>query len=241
MASCGIIAVTTIEENVFMKDQKSEKKRDPYDGLRPWSAITHGIGAALSAVALVLLPVRFASLGTLPCFSVVLYAVTMISLYTASTVYHSWRSGVKVRILLRKIDHLMIYLLIAGTYTPVCLIRLRGTPYGLPLLIAIWTMAAVGGIFTLFWIGMPRFLSSLIYILMGWVVLFAIIPLYHAMDGTEFIYLLAGGVTYSVGGILYALKWPGRDNPVFGCHEIFHVFIVLGSILHFLMIWHFYD
>ncbi len=222
-----------------MRSYTSEHSRVPYDGIRTWSAVTHGIGVVLSVLALFLLTIRAVPRGILPLISVTVYSLSMIALYMASTVYHAWRTSIKGRLILRKIDHLLIYLLIAGTYTPVCLIRLSGTPYGIPLLVAVWTMAAVGGVFTLFWIGIPRFLSSLIYILMGWVALFAIFPLYSVMDATEFFCLIAGGVTYSVGGILYALKWPGRDNPRFGCHEIFHLFILGGSILHFLMIWRF--
>jgi hemolysin III len=89
------------------------------------------------------------------------------------------------------------------------------------------------------WIKMPRMLTACIYIVMGWVAIFAIYPLYHVLSTACFALLLGGGLLYSIGGVLYALKWPGKNNPRFGCHEIFHVFIVLGSVCHFLMIYAF--
>jgi hemolysin III len=119
----------------------------------------------------------------------------------------------------------------------VCLISLNGTISGRVMLIVIWAMALLGSAFTLFWIKMPRILTSLIYLIMGWTAIFAIYPLHEVMNPMCFAMLLAGGVLYSVGGVLYALKWPGRNNRYFGCHEIFHVFIVLGSVCHFVMIY----
>ena len=104
---------------------------------------------------------------------------------------------------------------------------------GLPLLVCIWALAAAGITLTIGKGNIPRLVSSLIYLFMGWLAIFAIVPLYQALSAAGFFWLLLGGILYSVGGVLYALKWPGRDNPRFGCHEIFHVFIVLGSVCHF--------
>ncbi len=221
----------------MMKEKYGEQGRNPYDGLRPYSALTHGVGIILALLALAVLLHITIYQGAIRITAVTVYAVSMLCLYTASTVYHSLNTGVQGRLFLRKLDHLMIYFLIAGTYTPICMISLGGTLSGRVMLIAIWAMALLGGGFTLFWIGMPRFLTSLIYLVMGWIAIFAIYPLHRAMGPLSFAMLLIGGVLYSVGGILYALKWPGRNNPYFGCHEIFHVFIVLGSICHFVMIY----
>jgi hemolysin III len=220
-----------------MKEKYSEQGRDPYDGLRPYSALTHGVGILLALLALGVLLHMTTNQGPRVITAVSVYAVSMLCLYTASTVYHSLSTGVQGRLFLRKLDHVMIYFLIAGTYTPVCLISLNGTISGRVMLIVIWAMALLGSAFTLFWIKMPRILTSLIYLVMGWTAIFAIYPLHEVMNPMCFAMLLAGGVLYSVGGVLYALKWPGRNNRYFGCHEIFHVFIVLGSVCHFVMIY----
>ena len=220
-----------------MKEKYSEAGRDPYDGLRVYSALTHGVGIAFALVALGVLLHLTIRMSAVTITAVSVYAVSMLLLYTASTVYHSLNVSVQGRLFLRKLDHVMIYVLIAGTYTPVCLISLGGMLSGKIMLAVIWTMAVLGSAFTLFWIKMPRALTSLIYLVMGWTAIFAIYPLHAVMSRVCFAMLLAGGVLYSVGGVLYALKWPGRNNPYFGCHEIFHVFIVLGSICHFIMIY----
>ncbi len=218
----------------------TEKGRDPYDGLRPWSAITHGLGAALSIAGTVLLLLRALSLGGSPWLivSFSIYGASMVALYTASTLYHCLRTGVARRIALRKLDHCSIYLLIAGTYTPICLGALRTCGgWGWSLFGVIWALAIAGIFLTLSWIDMPRRLTAGIYIAMGWMSLVAIYPLWQVVGWTGLSLLLAGGILYTVGGVLYALKWPGRDNPRFGCHEIFHVFILLGSICHFLLMY----
>lgn len=211
--------------------------RDPYDGLRPWSAITHGLGAVLAVLGTAALLVRSAMLGKWLLFGLfAVYGLSMVCLYTASTLYHCLNVSVPGRLALRKYDHCSIYLLIAGSYTPLCLTVLRDTG-GIPLVIAVWTLAAAGTVLTIAKLGIPRWLTSSIYIFMGWLALFAIVPIYHALPAEGFFWLLAGGILYTVGGVLYAVKWPGRDNPRFGCHEIFHVFILLGSIAHFIMMY----
>ena len=207
--------------------------RDPYDGLRPWSAITHGVGAALAAVGTVLLLILSSAPGKgLPLFAV--YGLSMICLYTASTLYHCLNVSVPGRLALRKYDHCSIYLLIAGSYTPLCLTVLRESG-GVPLTAAVWTLAVAGTVLTIAKLAIPRWLTSAIYLFMGWLAIFAIVPIYRALPADCFAWLLAGGLLYTVGGVLYAVKWPGRDNPRFGCHEIFHVFILLGSIAHFVL------
>lgn len=211
--------------------------RDPYDGLRPWSAITHGAGAALAAVGTVLLLARSAALGKWPlCGLFAVYGLSMVCLYTASTLYHCLDVSVPGRLALRKYDHCSIYLLIAGSYTPLCLSVLRDTG-GIPLTVTVWTLAAAGAVLTIAKLAIPRWLTSAIYLFMGWLAIFAIVPIYRALPADCFAWLLVGGLLYTVGGVLYAVKWPGRDNPRFGCHEIFHVFILLGSIAHFVLMY----
>ena len=212
-----------------------EKGRDPYDGLRPWSAITHGVGAVLGILATAVLVTAAAWAGDVwKIVSFAIYGLSMTALYTASTLYHCVNTTVKGRVALRKLDHASIYVLIAGSYTPVCLIALRGA-WGWTLFGVIGARTIAGVVMSLTWINCPRAVTSTVYIAMGWVAVFALYPLWQAIGAQGVGWLLAGGVLYTVGGVLYALKWPGRDKPRFGCHEVFHVFIVLGSIAHFVM------
>ena len=193
-----------------------EKDRDPYDGLRPWSAITHGIGAALALLGTVLLLLRCAALSLSPwhVVSFLIYGVSMVGLYTASTLYHCRNVSVKGRIALRKYDHASIYFLIAGTYTPICLVVLRTDgAWGWALFGVIWALALAG------------------------LAVVALVPLLRLLPPAGFFWVLGGGILYTVGGVLYAVKWPGRDNPRFGCHEIFHLFILMGSVFHFMLMY----
>ena len=218
------------------RERPTERGRDPYDGLRPWSAITHGVGAALAVLgtAALLSGTVLAGGGVWKLVSFAIYGLSMIGLYAASTLYHCINTTVRGRISLRKFDHTSIYFLIAGSYTPVCLIALRG-PWGWSMFGVIWSLAIAGLCMSLTWINCPRALTSAIYIAMGWLAVVIIYPLWRALGLRGVAWLLAGGVLYTIGGVLYALKWPGRDNPRFGCHEVFHVFIVLGSVAHFVM------
>lgn len=231
------VLVNPVVQSINVYPSRRVEVRDPYDGLRPWSAITHGVGAALAVVGTVLLLVRSAALGErLLCGLFAVYGASMVCLYTASTLYHCLNVSVPGRLALRKYDHCSIYLLIAGSYTPLCLTVLRGTG-GVPLTIAVWTLASAGTVLTIAKLGIPRWLTSAIYLFMGWLAIFAIVPIYRALPADGFAWLLSGGLLYTVGGVLYAVKWPGRNNPRFGCHEIFHVFILLGSIAHFVLMY----
>lgn len=220
------------------RKKPQEKGRDPYDGLRPWSAITHGIGAALALAGTVFLLIRTLLTGGDPwkLISFAVYGLSMAALYTASTLYHCVNTTVRARVNLRRFDHTSIYFLIAGTYTPICLTALRG-PWGWTLLVIIWTLAVAGLFMSLWWINCPRGLTSSIYIAMGWLAIVAVWPLWEAVGAAGLFWLLLGGILYTAGGILYVLKWPGRSNPHFGCHEIFHLFILLGSAAHFMMMY----
>ena len=217
---------------------KKEKDRDPYDGLRRWSALTHGLGIVLAVLGTALLLVRAHNLGCSVWHYVTfaIYGTTMIELYTASTLYHSVNASVKGRVALKKLDHISIYFLIAGTYTPICLVPLRG-PWGWSLFGIIWGLALLGAVVSLVWIHSPRWATVGIYLFMGWLAIFAIYPLSRVLAFRGLFWLLLGGVLYTVGGVLYALKWPGRNNPKFGCHEIFHLFILLGSLCHYLLMY----
>lgn len=160
------------------------------------------------------------------------FGISLMLLYGASTIYHTLKLSAEKTALLRRIDHMMIFILIAGTYTPVCLVTLAGK-WGTILLAAIWTIAVAGVFMKIFWMGAPRWLSTTIYVVMGWLSITAFVPLLKAVGWGGFGMLLAGGIAYTVGALIYALKKPNlRVLKSFGFHEIFHVFVMIGSAFH---------
>ncbi len=206
----------------------------------PISALTHFIGALLSLVAVVTLVQRaFIMDNLLYILAFGIFGTSLVLLYTASTVYHIVDRPGKVDKLLKRIDHMMIFVLIAGTYTPVCLIPLeatKGNPLGIGMLVAIWCIA-IGGIFLkIVWLNAPRWLYTAQYILMGWVAIFAIYPLFGAMTPTSFTWMLAGGIVYTIGGIIYATKSKIFTFKALGFHEVFHLFVLAGSLCHYFMV-----
>ena len=217
---------------------RREQGRDPYDGLRPWSAITHGVGAALGVLGTALLLLRTAEQGSgwASAAAFLIYGLSMIGLYTASTLYHCLNTGVAGRIALRKYDHISIYFLIAGSYTPICLLILPNDG-GIPMLVIVWAVALLGTVMALVWIDAPRWITAGVYLFMGWMSVFMLPALLRNMPPLGLFWLVLGGALYTVGGVLYAVKWPGRNNPRFGCHEIFHLFILLGSVAHFFLMY----
>jgi len=199
----------------------------------PISSLTHLIGVILSIAGLILMVVYSVKLATVwHIVSLSIFGVSLILLYLASTLYHTIDISQEVNRLLRKIDHMMIYILIAGTYTPICLIPLRGI-WGWSLLISIWSIALGGIVLKIFWMGAPRWLSTLIYTLMGWLVVIAFVPIYKAISLGGIVWMVLGGVFYTMGAVIYGVKWPKVDNKYFGFHEIFHIFVLLGSFCHF--------
>jgi len=201
--------------------------KDPVSG---WS---HFAGVLFGILALVLLVYPSVVHGTpLHTLSFVIYGASLIILYTASTLYHMLPLGERGTLILRKLDHMAIYVLIAGTYTPICLLPLRG-PWGWSLLGIIWGMAVAGIFLKAFWMNAPRWLSTLIYVIMGWMVVIAFFPLVRAVPPSGIAWLLAGGLLYSLGGLIYGTKWPRFRSRFFGFHELFHLFVLGGSLLHF--------
>lgn len=202
----------------------------------PGSAITHFIGMLLAACASAPILVKAAlHSGRIGIFAIAVFMTSMILLYGASALYHSVNlSGRKLRIF-RKIDHMMIFVLIAGSYTPVCLLVLE--PHsGQALLITVWAIAVIGMLVKALWITCPKWFSSIIYIAMGWACLSVFGQLWVRLSTPAFLWLLAGGILYTVGGVIYALKLPvfNRLHKNFGSHEIFHLFVMGGSICHFI-------
>lgn len=201
------------------------------------SGLTHCIGAALSLVGLVLLIVFSSIWGdAYDIVSFTIFGTALFLLYLFSTLYHWLNIGEKGIRVFKKFDHIMIYVLIAATYTPICLGPMRG-PWGWSIFGVIWGFAILGIILTSVWIKAPRALTTSIYIAMGWVVLIAIYPLFKVFQEANLLYslawLVAGGIFYTIGGLIYGLKWPNFHFKHFGFHEIFHIFVMLGSACHF--------
>lgn len=201
----------------------------------PVSGFSHLAGAILSAIGLYYLVRYAAANGTVwHIVSFSIFGTSLILLYTASTLYHLLVVSERGSVILRKIDHMMIYVLIAGTYTPMCLIPLRGS-WGWSILISIWGIAMVGIILKILWFNAPRWLYTLFYLIMGWLIVIAFAPLVRTMPVGAILWLVAGGLLYTVGAIIYGTKWPRFKSKVFGFHEVFHIFVLYGSFCHFWM------
>ena len=172
--------------------------------------------------------------------SIIIYAASLILLYAASTTYHTFNKSEKINTLLKKIDHMMISVLIAGSYTPICLLVLGGKT-GFILLAIVWGIAIVGILIKAFWVYCPKWVSSALYIGMGWTCVLAFTQILNSMSAAAFGWLLAGGVIYTAGGVIYALKLPifNLRHENFGSHEIFHLFVMGGSTCHFIVMYAF--
>ncbi len=195
----------------------------------PISSYTHFLGAVVSAVLAVFLFIKGG-------ISAGVFGISMVMLYSASAIYHFYKGSPEVIKKLRKLDHSMIYFLIAGTYTPI-LINLFNKPFSFYLCGGMWTMAILGTIIKLFWITAPRWLSAVTYVLMGWVIM--INPSCLTKIGFFGIFwLVFGGVLYTVGAVIYALKKPNISKE-FGFHEIFHIFVMLGTFSQFICVYFF--
>lgn len=207
----------------------------------PGSAITHFIGMLMAIFAAVPLIIK-ATHEPSPIYvvSIAIYAASLILLYAASTTYHTFDRSEKVNTILKKIDHMMISVLIAGSYTPICLLVLGGK-LGVILLAIVWSFAIAGILIKAFWVFCPKWVSSVLYIGMGWTCVLAFTQLLNSMSPAAFGWLLAGGLIYTAGGIIYALKLPifNMKHKDFGSHEIFHLFVMGGSICHFVVMYAF--
>lgn len=205
--------------------------REPINGL------THLAGAILSFAGLLAMVIK-TSLTTsspLAITAVAIFGISLMLLYSASATYHMVIAKDKVIAFLRKLDHSMIYVLIAGSYTPFCLITLNGVT-GWVLFSIVSAVALSGILFKMIWFSCPRWLSTALYIAMGWIIVFAFSPLSESLSSTGVMLLLLGGILYTVGGVIYAIKPKFLEFKHLGFHEIFHIFIMMGSMAHFLCV-----
>ena len=205
----------------------------------PGSAITHFIGMMLAVFAAVPLLVKAGvSSGGSHFAAMAVFMASMILLYGASAAYHSVNLTGRYLRIFRKLDHMMIFVLIAGSYTPVCLIVLGGD-VGYTMLALVWGIAVAGMLVKACWITCPKWFSSVIYIAMGWVCVLVFGRLLDTLCAAAFLWLLAGGLIYTAGGVIYALKLPLFNTmyKAFGSHEVFHLFVMAGSMCHFIFMY----
>lgn len=203
------------------------KLKDPVSGL------THLGGVFLAIAGLCLLVVSAVRYGTAwHVISFSIFGASLILLYTSSTLYHLLPLSDEGSHTLRRIDHIMIFVLIAGSYTPFCLVPLRG-PWGWSLFGTVWGITIAGLMLKLFWMEAPRWLYTAVYLLMGWICVIAIYPLIMSVPPGGMFWLVLGGIFYSVGTLIYGFKWPNPFPKVFGFHEIWHLFVLGGSFCHF--------
>lgn len=206
----------------------------------PVNALTHLIGGILSVfgiIAMFWLIIAENNVTSLTVISVLAFGMGLICLYFTSFTYHASLGSEEKVLHLRKLDHSMVFILIAGSYTPFCLLCLTGT-MRMVMMLAIWGVALVGIVLKVAWIQMPRWLGTALYIFLGWFALFVLVPLYYALSLAGFLLLVGGGVMYTVGGVIYAIKKPNFSES-FGFHELFHIFVILGSLCHFICVFFF--
>ena len=205
----------------------------------PGSSITHFIGfiCAILATPCLLIYASARHIGLAGLVSLSVFMISMILLYGASTAYHTFIVQPHTEKILKRIDHMMIFVLIAGSYTPVCAMVLP-QPIGTILLAVIWGLAFAGMVLKLFWVTCPKWFSSIIYIAMGWACVFVMPQLYVSLPRQAFLLLALGGIIYTIGGVIYAMKLKVFNErfPKFGSHEVFHVCVMLGSPCHYFAI-----
>ena len=211
-----------------------------FQAKEPGSALTHFIGLVLAVCFTPPLLIRGAQehVGAAGMAGLAVFMASMILLYGASSTYHTFDLSERGNRVLKRVDHMMVFVLIAGTYTPVCLSFLAGT-VGMRLLVLAWGIAAAGMLFKFFWIGCPKWVSSVLYISMGWLCVLAWPQLVASMPRVGFYWLLAGGILYTLGGVIYSLKlpFPKKWEGWFGTHEFFHLFVLAGSFCHYLALY----
>jgi hemolysin III len=195
------------------------------------STYSHLLGVVLSLVALVALVVQSAdNPARVVAFSI--YGVSMVLLYSASTMYHWLHVSPRAEDLLKRLDHAAIFILIAGSYTPVCLVTLRGG-WGWSLFAVVWAAALAGVTLKLFFEHISPWPTTALYLGMGWFAIVAVVPLVREVQLEGLLWLLAGGILYTVGAIIHTVRRPNPVPDVFEAHEVFHVFVLAGSAVHF--------
>jgi Predicted membrane protein, hemolysin III homolog len=201
----------------------------------PISSETHFIGACLSLIGLFPMIIMgfIHHLQLTLMFSLIIFCFSLIALYSASAIYHFFNGNDKIKLILRKLDHSMIYVLIVGTYTPVIMFCMEA-PHSYYFLGIMWLIAILGIIMKLCWMNAPRALTTVIYLILGWAIIFD----FQSINGIPMhclLLIVLGGITYSIGAFIYIFKKPNFSQS-FGFHELFHIFVMLGSLFHYIAI-----
>ncbi len=199
----------------------------------PISCLTHFLGFLLALVGLIFLIRAGNTSSEIAAFSI--FGTTMVLMYFASSLYHLLDLNEKGTAILRKFDHIMIYLFIAGTFTPFAYLMMEGNL----MLILIWCVAGFGVLFKLFWLNAPRWVSVALYLGMGWLGVLIVPSLVQALSVTALWWVVTGGVAYTLGAVVYGMQKPNPVPNWFGFHEIWHIFVMAGSFCHFWAIYRF--
>jgi hemolysin III len=194
------------------------------------------VAATLVALPAVFMLVQHARAG-IATIAATVYGICLLLLFSVSATYHTFMWPLHVRMMLRRFDHSMVYVLIAGCYTPVCLITLD-PGLSTPLMVVVWGMTALGIGKSFLWSDAPRWLNTGVYLFMGWIIVPFSPAVYRGLGYDGFILLAAGGLAYTLGAIIYARRWPNPSPRIFGYHEVFHVFVVGAGVCHYVTFWH---
>lgn len=206
----------------------------------PFNAYSHLIGAIAAVIFTIFLMVKTSTYHVpfyLRLFFLI-YGITVFLMFASSAIYHMVNVSQKKELFLRKLDHIMIYLVIAGSYTPVCAITLTGA-WKISMLIGIWVFALFGFFSKIFWMNAPRWLSTILYLIMGWVAIILLPQMWNAVPKGFLIWLAIGGIFYTIGAIIYGTKKPNPYPEYFGFHEIWHLFVMAGAFSHFWAIYYY--
>lgn len=201
----------------------------------PISSETHFIGACLSLIGLLIMIFIGIQKETAPSilWAAIVFGLSLIALYSASSIYHYFSGSDKVKTMLRKLDHSMIYVLIVGTYTPVVM-SCMPVPHAYYFLAILWSVAILGIVLKICWLNAPRAIATAIYLILGWSIVFD----FQSFQGITmpcFMLIACGGIAYSIGAFIYIFKKPNFTKD-FGFHELFHIFVIMGSVFHYLAI-----
>jgi hemolysin III len=204
----------------------------------PFSGFSHLFGALVGLIASGLLIIKACIYGDAwQIASFVIFALTMVLMFGSSAIYHLTQGTDEQILKLKRIDHMAIFAMIAGTYTPICLVPLRES-FGWTLLMVVWGLALAGILLKIFWISAPHWLSTIIYLAMGWACVFGLSTIQAMMSEVSFDWLVYGGIAYTLGAVIYATKWPDPWPESFGFHEIWHLFVLAGAFSHFIAVYY---
>lgn len=200
----------------------------------PLSGLTHLVTAVFALIGMIiLLVIGWGTPGKI--ISLMIYSISLVLMFVTSGIYHAVKARPEVIDILRKIDHSAIYLLIAGTYTPICYNLFSGF-WKWGILGVIWSLALIGIGVKIFWINAPRWLTAGIYLFMGWMCILALREMLVVIPAGGLIWLLAGGLIYSLGAVVYITKKPDFFPGIFGFHEVWHIFVILGALAHYISV-----